>query len=60
MINATATMTIDTFMNVDIDLGLSYVIIFVIRVRDYTMPNLSICNSYIHSKGSKISEHRKN
>ena len=33
MINATTTMTIDTFMNADIDLGLSFEIIFVIRAR---------------------------
>ena len=34
MMNATATMAIDTFMNADIDLGLSFEIIFVIRARD--------------------------
>jgi hypothetical protein len=36
MMNATATMAIDTFMNADIDLGLSFEIIFVIRARDST------------------------
>ena len=36
MMNATATMAIDTFMNADIDFGLSFEIIFVIRVRGYT------------------------
>ena len=36
MMNATATMTIDTFMNADIDLGLSFKIIFVIRARGST------------------------
>jgi hypothetical protein len=34
MMNATATMAIDTFMNADIDLGLSFEIIFVIRAKD--------------------------
>jgi len=34
MMNATATMTIDTFMNADIEPGLSFEIIFVIRTRD--------------------------
>ena len=36
MMNATTTMAIDTFMNADIDLGLSFEIIFVIRARDST------------------------
>ena len=34
MMNAIATMAIDTFMNADIELGLSFEIIFVIRTRD--------------------------
>ena len=34
MMNAIATMVIDIFMNADIDLGLSFEIIFVIRTRD--------------------------
>jgi len=34
MMNAIATMAIDTFMNADIDLGLTFEIIFVIRARD--------------------------
>ena len=34
MMNATATMAIDIFMNADIALGLSFEIIFVIRARD--------------------------
>jgi len=34
MMNAITTTAIDTFMNVDIDLGLSFEIIFVIRARD--------------------------
>ena len=36
MMNATATMAIDTFMNADIDFDLSFEIIFVIRARDST------------------------
>ena len=43
MMNATATMTIDTFMNADIDLGLSFEIIFVICARDSTQ-----CQIYSH------------
>ena len=35
MMNATATMAIDTFMNADIEPGLSFEIIFVIRTRDH-------------------------
>ena len=34
MMNATATMAIDTFMNADIELGLIFEIIFVICARD--------------------------
>ena len=49
MMNATATMAIDIFMNADIALGLSFEIIFVIRARDYTMPNLPTCSTSIHS-----------
>ena len=57
MMNATATMAIDTFMNADIDLDLSFEIIFVIHARLYTMSNLSACDASIYSKDSKISEH---
>ena len=62
MMNATTTMTIDTFMNADIDLGLSFEIIFVIRDRDSTQCQicLHVIPLFIHSKGSQISKHYKN
>jgi hypothetical protein len=43
MMNATAIMAIDIFMNTDIDLGLSFEIIFVIRARGSTQ-----CQIYPH------------
>jgi len=43
MMNATATMAIDIFMNADIEPGLSFEIIFVIRTRDSIQ-----CQIYLH------------
>jgi hypothetical protein len=43
MMNATATMAIDTFMNADIEPGLLFEIIFVIHARDSVQ-----CQIYPH------------
>ena len=64
MMNAIATMAIDTFMNADIDLGLSFEIIFVIRARDFTqcqicphvVPNSFILKAVKYLSIERISE----